>query len=149
MDIEPLPPFLVTRDAFDRFVSAWETCALPPAEWSHAAHVAVGAAFAVRFRDRAYEAIKAGILRYNHAVGTGAPTPRGYHETLTRFWADTIAGAVAGMDDEWAAACLAVGRFGTDRNLHRRCYSFDVARDETARRTWIPPDAGGDRPPLS
>jgi hypothetical protein len=137
------PPFLASDEAFAAFVTAWEQGTLPPAQWSHAAHVSIGACYAVRHGDGAIAKLRAGIRRYNEAVGTANTATSGYHETLTRFWAGVIAEAVAGYVDERQAACHAVARFGHDRDRPRRAYSFDVVSSLEARRTWIAPDLAG------
>ncbi len=69
----------------------WETGTLPKAQWTHAAHVAVGSYYAVCYRDSALEKTRAGILRYNQAAGTANTETSGYHETLTCFWAGILA----------------------------------------------------------
>jgi len=136
----PSYPFLETRDRFTAFVSAWESGTLSRSAWSHAAHVAIGACYAVRFGEAAFERTREGILRYNAAVGTENTDTSGYHETLTRFWAKVLRGATRGCAGEWEAARLAVERFGEDRDLHTLFYSFDVVRSLEARRAWIAPD---------
>ena len=94
----------------------------------------------MRYGEGALAKIREGILRYNHAVGTANTESSGYHETLTRLWAGVVAEAVAGFSNEWLAARHAVQRFGEDRDLPRRFYSFDVVRSVEARRTWVAPD---------
>lgn len=136
-------PFLASDDAFRTFVAAWEQGTLPPAQWTHAAHVSIGACYAVRYRSEALAKIRDGIVRYNDAVGTANTTSSGHHETLTRFWAGIIADAVAGFDDERRAACRAVELFGDDRDRPRRFYSFDVVGSVEARQKWIAPDRAG------
>ena len=136
-------PFLASDEAFQAFVTAWEQGTLPHAQWSHAAHVSIGACYAVRHGDGALAKIREGILRYNDSVGTANTATSGYHETLTRFWAGVIAGAVAGIADERQAARHAVAMFGHDRDRPRRYYSFDVVRDVEARRRWVAPDLAG------
>jgi hypothetical protein len=141
--LPPSPPsysFLDSRDAFERFVQAWEAGRLPKASWTHAAHVAVGACYAVRYGAGALDRIRAGIIRYNTAVGTANTETSGYHETLTRFWTAILATSSAGVTDEWEAACAAVHRFGEARNLHTQYYSFDVVCSPEARRQWLAPD---------
>ena len=66
----------------------------------------------------------------------------GYHETLTRFWTLVIAAHVraCGATSRWDAVRAALDRFGEDRDLPRRCYSFDVVGDVRARAEWVPPD---------
>jgi len=135
--------FLASRESFERFVGAWEAGTLPKPMWTHAAHVAVGACYTVRYSAQAFEKIKRGILRYNAAVGTENTEISGYHETLTRFWSEVIADAVAGCNDPWEAAQAAVRKFGDQRKLPERYYSFDVVSDREARRRWIPPDRPG------
>lgn len=133
-------PWLSSADAFTAFVDAWERGVLPRAEWTHPAHVAVGACYAVRYGADALAHMREGIRRYNGAVGTPNTDTSGYHETLTRFWATVVGGAVAGMDDEWRAARLAVDGLGEDRDRHTLHYGFDVVRSVVARRSWVPPD---------
>lgn len=133
-------PWLASADAFRAFVDTWERGVLPVAQWTHAAHVAVGACYAVRHGREALARTRTGILRYNEAVGTPNTDTRGYHETLTRFWASEIAALVATETDEWQAARRAVDRFGEDRDRHTLYYSFDVVNDVAARRAWVPPD---------
>lgn len=133
-------PFLVTPVALAAFMAAWEAGTLPATHWTHAAHVAVAACYAVRHGAAALDCTRAGIVRYNDAVGTPNTDTSGYHETLTRFWSEVVAGVTAGCSDEWEAARLAVGRFGEDRDLHALCYAFDVPRSTEARRTWVAPD---------
>lgn len=143
----PSYPFVATRDVFAAFVAAWESGTLPREAWSHAAHVAIGACYAVRFGDAALNRTRESILRYNAAVGVENTDTSGYHETLTRFWATVLAGTVRGCADEWQAACRAVERYGEDRDLHTLFYSFDVVHSVEARRRWIAPDVRAWRGP--
>ncbi len=137
--MEPLT-FLESRLAFQQFRSAWESGTLPKSAWTHAAHVAIGACYAVEFGPDALDRTRAGIIRYNQAVGTPNTETSGYHETLTRFWSAVIAREVAGISDPWQAAVHAAAKFGNARGLHSDFYSFDVVRSVEARRNWIPPD---------
>jgi hypothetical protein len=136
----PEHAFLSSRPAFEQFVAAWEAGTLPKPQWTHAAHVAVSACYTVRFDESAFDSMKAGILRYNEAVGTINGPDSGYHETLTRFWSTLIARHLQGITDPWQAACRAVEQFGEGRTLHTLYYSFDVVRSLEARRAWTPPD---------
>ncbi len=133
-------PWLASPETFQAFVAAWESGTLPKHEWSHAAHVAVGACYALRHGAAALDRTREGIRRYNAAVGTANTDSSGYHETLTRFWAEVLAVEVAGQADEWQAAKRAVARYGEDRDLHGLYYGFDVVRSVEARRGWVAPD---------
>lgn len=138
----PAPPWLASPEDFAAFIDTWERGALPKTAWTHAAHVAVGACYAVRHGADAFAHTRAGILRHNDAVGTPNTDTSGYHETLTRFWVDVLAAFTAGLDDEWRAACAAVARFGSVRDYHAQFFSYDVVRSVEARRAWSPPDRG-------
>jgi len=135
--------FVASREAFQEFVGEWEAGTLPKNRWTHAAHVAIGAYYAVRYPGEAFERTKKGIIRFNETVGTENSDTSGYHETLTRLWANVLAKLADRFADPWKAACEAVARFGEDRDLHHLYYSFDVVRSTAARRTWIPPDLVG------
>jgi hypothetical protein len=135
--------FIASREILEAFIQAWEAGVLPKAEWTHAAHVAVGAYYRVRYPSTAFERTRSGILRYNEAVGTSNTETSGYHETLTRLWSLVLAKTVEGFTDPWEAVSHAVEKFGQVRDLHSLYYSFDVVRSTEARRTWIPPDLKG------
>lgn len=143
----PAHPWLASRDDFGAFIDTWERGALPKAAWTHAAHVAVGACYAVRHGADALAHTRAGILRHNAAVGTPNTDTSGYHETLTRFWVEVLAALTAGIDGEWRAASVAVARFGAERDYHAQFYGYDVVRSVDARRTWQPPNRGVFPPP--
>lgn len=122
---------------------AWETGRLPKAAWTHAAHVAMGASYVVRYGASAVDELRRGIKRHNAAVGTLDTATSGYHETLTCFWTGVVSRLVAGYSDPWLAARHAVEKVGFERDLHRRYYSFDVVRDEKARASFVPSDLEG------
>jgi hypothetical protein len=132
--------FLSSSAALDEFIAQWEAGVLPKPRWTHAAHIAVGTYYAVRYCDAALDKTRCGIVRYNEAVGTANTATSGYHETLTCFWAALLARESQGIDDPLAAVRLTVERYGNERRLHERYYSFDVVNSVEARRKWIPPD---------
>jgi hypothetical protein len=135
--------FAHTPAALEAFVDAWHAGRVSRAEWTHGAHVAVCAYYAFeRDPDAAFAIMKAGILEFARACGIVHTATSGYHETLTRFWALAIAAHVrdCGAASRWEAACAALARFGEDRDLPQRAYSFDLMRDVRARAAWVPPD---------
>jgi flavin reductase (DIM6/NTAB) family NADH-FMN oxidoreductase RutF len=141
--LRPQYDFLASPDTLEKFVAAWENGTLMKGSWTHAAHVAIGTYYTVCYPASAVERTKAGIMLYNRAVATENAENSGYHETLTRFWADVLARFAKGIEDPWKAVCHAVEKLGEDRELHHLYYSFDVVRSSEARRTWIPPDLDG------
>ncbi len=132
--------FLTSPASLAQFIADWEAGILAKAQWTHAAHVAVGACYGVRFGTSAFERMRDGIRRYNEAEGTVNGPSSGYHETLTRFWSLVLAKAVAGIDDPFNAVTKAVTLYGEQRSLHTRYYSFDLVASTYARQNWVPPD---------
>ena len=134
--------YLSSPRALAEFVAAWEACTLTKADWTHAAHVAVGSYYVVLNPSTAFERMKSGLLKFNESVGGVNSDTSGYHETLTRLWIDVLAKFTGkhGFTDPWIAACAAVRQFGESRDLHRLYYNFDVLRSIEARRSWIPPN---------
>ena len=142
--------FAATADTLDAFVAAWHTGQLTRAEWTHGAHVAVCAYYAFeREPDATFAIVKTGILAFARACGIVHTATSGYHETLTRFWTLVIAAHVrdSAARCRWEAVRTALDRFGDDRDLPQRAYSFDVVRDVRARATWVPPDRAVDGVP--
>ncbi len=138
-----LYPFLDSDAALEDMVDRWLTGILPKTDWTHAAHVAVTGYYAFdRDADRVFIDMKQGILHFNQSTGTVNGPDSGYHETLTRFWSDTITRVVheAAPESRLDAATCAVQRFGEDRAYPTRFYSFNLVRNRTARQQWIAPD---------
>lgn len=135
--------FINSPEALEEFVRAWEKGTLPKEKWTHAAHVVICAYYAVQYRDKSFERMKNGIIRYNEAVGTVNSATSGYHETLTRLWVNVISKLVEGISEPFVAVSKAVETFGDKNELHRLYYTFDVVRDEKARLIWIIPDRQG------
>ena len=68
----------------------------------------------------------------------------GYHETLTRFWCETIGDHVRSghFASPYHAAHSAVAMYGNKRDLHRAFYGHDIVADSRARKEWIRPPSG-------
>lgn len=136
-------PFAATPESLDAFIAAWHAGRITRAEWTHGAHVAACAYYAFdRHPEATFAIVKAGILEFARACGIVQTATSGYHETLTRFWTLAIAAHVGQSDagSRWEAVRTALDRFGDDRDLPQRAYSFDVVRDTRARAEWVAPD---------
>jgi hypothetical protein len=137
------PEFLASaRDLVD-FVADWEEGRLPRSSWTHAAHVAVAAYYAYLLPPaEAFEAMRSGIVRFNACVGIENTDHSGYHETLTRFWTETIRAFVSAgnFPNAYAAVREAVNEYGNSRDLYRQFYDYDIVSDSNARREWIRPN---------
>lgn len=138
-----LRSFVASPAALDAFVADWHAGRVSRAEWTHGAHVAVCAWYAASHDvDATFAIVKAGILAFARVHGIVHTRTSGYHETLTRFWTLAIAAHLrtVGATDRFEAVQSALARFGEDRDLPRRAYSFDVVQDLRARAEWVPPD---------
>jgi hypothetical protein len=136
------PPYARTDDV-RALVAAFESCTLPHAAWTHAAHLTVAAWYLVWFGpDEATNQVRAGILRYNAANGIQQTRDGGYHETVTRFymWAvgrhlrgRTVDGSLADLVNEIVVAL-------DDRSFPLAYYSRERLFSWKARTTWVEPD---------
>ncbi len=92
-----------------------------------------------RLRDR--------IRAYNVSQGGENTEDRGYHETITRFWLETVIAyresLPAGLS-RLETARRVVEEFAPRRDLFRDCYEFDVLKSREARKRWIPPGSIAD-----
>jgi hypothetical protein len=137
------PEHLSTPESLDSFLRGFESCTLPKAEWTHAAHIATAASYLHGSGVASVlPLMRVQISAFNLSVG-GANTPTsGYHETLTHFWLLIVAELLRQRhhDSRLAAAREAVATFGEARSLHSLYYSGDVVKDPAARLTWRAPD---------
>ena len=119
----------------------FESCALPPAEFSHARHLAVALALLARHGDEgaAIERVRAGLRRYLAAHGVD---PRKYHETVTVFWVKRVRAFAARAAAGPGLAELANGlaRACGDSRLVDDYYSRALLDTEEARASWVEPD---------
>jgi len=130
-----------TESELDEFISQFLAGTLPKSAWTHAAHVAVAAAWTRENPATALDRLRAAIPRYNEATGGQNTEDSGYHETLTCFWVERVAEAMPlTADSRLYAVSAVVARYSPCSGLFRDYYSFDVVRSREARRQWIPPD---------
>lgn len=133
-----------TAEDVRRLRSGFDTLTLPGAEFSHAAHIAVGATYVRELGpDKALLHLREAIPRYNVSQGGENTDTRGYHETLTRFWVERITDFLKTLPPQTSleeSALAAVVEFSTRVKLFEEYYSFDVVRSLDARRGWVAPD---------
>jgi hypothetical protein len=137
-----------TNEDLEAFMSAFEALSLPKKDWTHAAHLAVGALYCLRYGEHeALGRLRIGIRRLNESHNVENSDTGGYHETLTRFWLTIISrflGEYNGRHPQaskLSAVHALVERFGTNAGLFRRYWTYDVVSSVEARRRWIEPDA--------
>lgn len=133
-----------TDDELEGLVARFRARTLPKPEWTHAAHLAVGAWHVHRLGPRlALERLREGILRLNDAHGTANTDTSGYHETITRAYVALIAEHRAWLEatagpGELARSVLASPLAAKDALL--AFYSKDRLMSPAARRAWLEPD---------
>jgi hypothetical protein len=88
-------PFLSSARALAEFVAAWQTCTLTKSDFTHAAHVVVGAYYVVVHPSTAFQQMKSRLILFNESVGGVNSDTSGYHETITRLWIEVLAKFVA------------------------------------------------------
>lgn len=127
----------------EQVVQSFETCQLPRSQWTHQAHLTVALWFLVHYpQAEAIERIRAGIQRYNQAVGIENTETSGYHETITRFWISKVQAFL----NQTSSNQFTLERWHElmqqccDPRLPLQYYSHDYLMSWQARSTWVEPD---------
>lgn len=141
-----MPPS--TETELNEFVDAFESCTLPKREWTHAAHLAIGAHYAMACdATEAMTRLRQGIRRLNESHGVENSDTGGYHETITRFWLTVVRRFLCEHEAKGPKAtrvervAVVVKAFEGERGLFRPHWTFDIVSSTEARRRWIEPDA--------
>jgi hypothetical protein len=130
--------------SLDELAAAFRACTLAKAEWTHVAHLSVGAWHVHHFgAERALEILRPGIRRLNDHHGTANTPTGGYHETITAAYvhliADFLTAFEADLEIERRVAFLIDGPLG-ERSALLAFWSKDCLMSERARAEWVPPD---------
>jgi hypothetical protein len=136
-------PFLASESDLAEFIQGFEQGTWPHAGWTHAAHIAMAAWYLLSLPEtEVTDRVRRGIQHYNESVGTRNTADAGYHETLTLFWLSIVSDFLRrreGQTTKLAAIREVVAEFGSQRDLYRQYYGFDVV----TRAKWVPPDRPG------
>jgi hypothetical protein len=130
--------------ALDDLVAAFRARTLTHAEWTHAAHLTVGACYVSRLGPAAALArLREEIPRLNERHGTPNTSTSGYHETITAAFVRLLDEGLATFAPEVALerriAALLAGPLGGSRVL-LGFWSRDVLMSPRARAEWVEPD---------
>lgn len=124
-------------------VREFEDGTLPKAQWTHRAHLTVACWYLVSHPEpEALLRIREGIKRYNASQGVVTTKDRGYHETITIFWARMVRSYLAKATLERPLAHIInemVARY-SDKNLPFEYYSRERLMSWEARMNWVDPD---------
>jgi len=134
----------VTRTELDELAREFLAGSLSRDQWTHTAHLSVGAWHVHRFgEDEASTRLRAGIRALNDRHGTPNTTTSGYHETITLAYVRLIAAFLALFDAgtplERRVDLLVAGPLGERRCLFR-FWSGPLLMSEAARAAWVAPD---------
>ena len=130
--------------SLDELATAFRACTLSRAEWTHAAHLGVGA-WHVHHHGaaRALELLRDGIRRLNEHHGTVSSPTSGYHETITAAYVRLLDAFLATFAPDVAldrrVEVLLAGPLGARAAL-LRFWSKDRLMSTRARAAWVPPD---------
>ncbi len=123
-------------------VRGFESCATPPAEFTHAAHLIVALCYLRGSRltvPQASERLRAGLYRFLDHNGVDRQK---YHETITLFWLKRVRGFLDRADGARPAAELVneMIELCGDAKLVNDYYSQERLFSEEARKAWAEPD---------
>jgi hypothetical protein len=128
----------------DALAAAFRARTLPHAQWTHVAHLRVGAWHVHHHgADAALAMLRTGIRALNDAHGTPNTATSGYHETITIAYVRLIAAFLAGCTDDepldLRVARMLAGPLG-ERRVLLHYWSEALLMSERARREWVAPD---------
>lgn len=130
--------------SLDDLAAAFRAGTLPKAEWTHVAHLRVGAWHIHQFGpEKALELLRTAIRRLNDHHGTANSPTGGYHETITAAYlhliGDFLSAFGADVAFEQRVEALIDGPLA-DRSVLLRFWSRPLLMSERARAAWLPPD---------
>jgi hypothetical protein len=130
--------------ALDDLVAAFRARTLTHAEWTHAAHLSVGAFYVSGLGPAiALERLREEIRRLNDCHGTANTATSGYHETITAAFVRLLDEGLATFGPEVALErrieALLAGPLGGSRVL-LAFWSRELLMSPRARAAWVEPD---------
>jgi hypothetical protein len=130
--------------ALEDLVRRFRSCTLTYEEWTHHAHLAVGAWYVAHLGGKAaLVSLRSEIRRLNDAHGTPNSETRGYHETITRAYVVLIEQFLTQRAPS-EALCTSVGELLASplatRNFLEAFWSRELLLSSTARLGWVEPD---------
>ena len=132
----------MTAIDIESLVGRFLDCTLPKGEWTHQAHLTVGAWHVDRYGPaEALARLRDGIRALNDSHGTINSATSGYHETITRAYVRVIASVLGASSlplDERVARLLS--GWAGERDALLRYYSRDRLMSPHARAEWVEPD---------
>jgi hypothetical protein len=130
--------------SLDELAAAFHSCTLPRDEWTHTAHLRVGAWHVHHHgATEALALLRTRIRRLNEHHGTANTATGGYHETITaayvRLIEEFLATFARDVPLEERVDALLAGAIG-ERSVLLRFWSKEVLGSPRARAEWVDPD---------
>jgi hypothetical protein len=122
-------------------VEAFESGAIPRAEWNHAGHLTVGLYYCLHYDlATAIDKMRCSLINHLKAIGVDFTKEMPYHETLTVFWMLTINNFSRSKNGAslLEKANELVEMF--DKNYPLRFYSREYLFSDEARATFVEGD---------
>jgi hypothetical protein len=128
----------------DAFAGRFAACTLTRSEWTHLAHLTVGAWYVTHYgAAEALARLRVGIRRLNESFGGVNSSASGYHETITRAYLTLLDQFLAASPAELSLA-ERVDRLSrsplSDRQALLGFYRRDTLMSVAARVAWVAPD---------
>jgi hypothetical protein len=128
----------------DELVARFRARTLARAEWTHAAHLSVGAFYVSQLgATKALARLRAEISSLNERQGTPNTESSGYHETITAAFVRLLDEGLATFAPEVALErrieALLAGPLGGSRVL-LAFWTREVLMSPRARAAWVEPD---------
>jgi hypothetical protein len=131
-------------DWVDDLAARFTARAILHAEWTHTAHLVVGAWHVHRYGpDEALARMRVGIRALNDAHGTPNSPTRGYHETVTRAYVVLLAEMLGRCPLTMPLADRVARVLASpiaDKEALLAFYSRERLMSSTARAEWVEPD---------
>jgi hypothetical protein len=134
----------MTAREIDDLAGRFQSQAISRAEWTHLAHLTVGAWHVHHFgAEAALERLRDGIRRLNERNGVVNSPRSGYHETITRAYVVLLAEYLGAFPDT-VPVHERIGAIAGDglaaKDLLLRHYSKHRLMSSHARAEWVEPD---------
>lgn len=125
-------------------VDAFQSITLPKPEWTHSAHLRVGAWHVAEFgADEALTRLRRNIRALNESHGGANTATGGYHETITRAYL-MLLGEFIALRPESLTIEQHIDEIPNHPIAHpmalRTFYTTERLMSVTARATWVAPD---------
>ncbi len=132
-----------TLSEIEILVGKFENKLLPKDDWTHNAHLTVGAWYVLNNPiEQAIELIRNNIKAYNESIGGKNTETAGYHETITLFYMFEMASFFNSISFETSSEALSL--FFSSKIVSKEYpflfYSKSLLSSIEARKNWIEPD---------